>query len=577
MPQKVIWTSSGQSCAPSCGCLPGSQCDCCWPNTGATGASGVQGTTGVQGATGLTGATGAGATGATGPAGVQGPQGFSGLPGGQGATGSTGPSGVNGLPGIQGATGPQGASGSGATGATGSTGLTGLVGSTGATGILGSTGATGPAGITAPLYQATYYKSANQNLINGSTDITFDQDASWNNDNGLITHTSGSADFVVAQSGLYQLEFNVSVNANAATWNTANSKVISIDITRSPNAEQVVIGQTAVTATTQNYTQSVVSTFRLETGDIINLRVQGNYSTATPFAQGVQNTIDLNTWFSWRLLNSGTQGLTGSTGATGAIGLTGATGPSGGPIGSTGATGATGVAGVNGATGATGDTGAAGVNGATGATGNTGPSGTNGATGATGLGTTGATGATGPSGSAGTNGATGAPGATGATGLGATGATGATGIGTVGATGATGVAPANVVTTDTVQTITANKTFDGNVKLKIFTGTRQNSTISSGTLTLDLSLANFFTTTLNANVTTLTLSSVPASPDLSSIVLQIFFNSNTVFTITWPASFKWAGGTGPTLTCLNGKYDTFSFLTYDGGTTWFAYTIEQNQ
>jgi hypothetical protein len=92
-----------------------------------------------------------------------------------------------------------------------------------------------------------------------------------------------------------------------------------------------------------------------------------------------------------------------------------------------------------------------------------------------------------------------------------------------------------------------------------------------------LSLANFFTATIDADVTTLTLSNIPASPNLSSIVFQAFYNSNTVRTITWPASFKWSAATAPTLTCLNGKYDTFSFLTYDGGTTWFAYTIEQNQ
>ncbi len=295
-------------------------------------------------------------------------------------------------------TGSQATAAIGATGATGpSGGPTGATGATGSDGPLGATGATGPAGITAPLYQATYYKSANQNLTNGSTDITFDQDASWNNDNGLITHTSGSTNFVVVQAGLYQLEFNLSVNANGATWNTANSKVVSIDITRSPNAEQVVIGQTALTATTQNYTQSVVSTFGLEAGDIINLRVQGNYATATPFAQGVQNTIDLNTWFSWRLLASGTQGLTGSTGATGIAGPIGATGATG-----AGATGATGLSGVDGATGATG----VGVDGSTGATG---PSGVDGATGATGV--------------------AGVDGATGATGIGATGATGPAGAG----------------------------------------------------------------------------------------------------------------------------------------------------
>jgi len=347
----------------------GSQSTAAIGATGATGPSG--GPTGATGATGESGATGIGASGATGATGPTGASGLS-VTGATGATG-VGSTGATGVTGGQGSTGATGLAGNdGATGSTGATGLTGSVGATGATGIgeQGSTGATGPAGTTAPLYQATYYKSANQNLTNGNTDITFDQDAAWNNDNGLITHTAGSTDFVVVQAGLYQLEFNLSVNANAATWNTSNSKVVSIDITRSPNAEQVVIGQTALTATTQSYTQSVVSTFKLEVGDVINLRHYGNFATATPFAQGVQNTIDLNTWFSWRLIASGTQGLTGSTGATGVAGVDGTTGATGltGSAGSDGATGATGLDGSTGATGATGI-------GATGATGPQGPQG----------------------------------------------------------------------------------------------------------------------------------------------------------------------------------------------------------
>jgi len=192
-------------------------------------------------------------------------------------------------------TGSQATAAIGATGATGPSG-----GPTGATGATGETGATGLTSPAAPLYQSTYYKTIQQNLNNGSTDITFDGDADWNNSNGFITHTSGSTDFVVAQSGLYQLEFNASVNANGATWNTGNSKVVSIDITRTPIAEQVTIAQTAVTATTQSYVQSVSSTFYLEVGDVINLRVQGNFATATPFVQPLLNTFDLNTWFSWR-------------------------------------------------------------------------------------------------------------------------------------------------------------------------------------------------------------------------------------------------------------------------------------
>jgi len=271
-------------------------------------------------------------------------------------------------------TGSQATAAIGATGATGPSG-----GPTGATGATGETGATGLTSPAAPLYQSTYYKTIQQNLNNGSTDITFDGDADWNNSNGFITHTSGSTDFVVAQSGLYQLEFNASVNANGATWNTGNSKVVSIDITRTPIAEQVTIAQTAVTATTQSYVQSVSSTFYLEVGDVINLRVQGNFATATPFVQPLLNTFDLNTWFSWRYVSTGPIGASGATGPTGNQGATGV-----------GSTGATGISGLDGATGATG------IAGLEGATGSTGISGVDGATGATGIaGDIGATGATG--------------------------------------------------------------------------------------------------------------------------------------------------------------------------------------
>jgi hypothetical protein len=168
--------------------------------------------------------------------------------------------------------------------------------------------------------QSTYYKTTQQNLINGSTDITFDGNAPWNNSNNYITHATNSADFVVVKSGLYNLEWNASVAANGATWNVGNNKVISIDITRSPIAEQVTIAQTALTATTQSYVQSVSSTFYLEAGDIINLRIQGNFATAVPFVQPIGNSFDLNTWFSWRYAS------TISVGATGAAPLRGQAG-----------------------------------------------------------------------------------------------------------------------------------------------------------------------------------------------------------------------------------------------------------
>ena len=168
------------------------------------------------------------------------------------------------------------------------------------------------------VFQATYYKSAVQNLTNGSTDITFDEEGSWNNDNGYITHTGGSADFTVVQAGLYQLEWNTTVQANGATWTTTTSKFISIDVTRSPTAEQAVIGQSALIPSPTNYAQSICSTYNLEAGDVINCRIVNAFTGGPPQAQGVLNTIDLNTWFTWRYVAAG-----GATPAGGVVSLEG--------------------------------------------------------------------------------------------------------------------------------------------------------------------------------------------------------------------------------------------------------------
>jgi hypothetical protein len=171
------------------------------------------------------------------------------------------------------------------------------------------------------VFQATYYKSVAQNLTSGNTDITFDEEGSWNNDNGYITHTAGSTDFTIVQAGLYQLEFNTTILAGGATWLSTSNKGISIDITRSPTAEQVTIGQSAFIASGTNYLQSVCSTYDLVAGDVINCRISNTFTGGPAQAQCVQNTFDLNTWFTWRYVASG-----GATPAGGVVSIAGVDG-----------------------------------------------------------------------------------------------------------------------------------------------------------------------------------------------------------------------------------------------------------
>jgi hypothetical protein len=158
--------------------------------------------------------------------------------------------------------------------------------------------------VPSSLFIAQYYKSADQTLTNGNTDITFDLTQPWNNTGGYITHTDGTTDFTVVQPGLYQLEFNCGVSANGAVYNLADiGKSAGIDITRIGIAEQFVILNTALQASGANYGQSVNGTFNLEVGDIINLRIVNTYTGGPPAARGVSNTFDLNTFFTWTYLS----------------------------------------------------------------------------------------------------------------------------------------------------------------------------------------------------------------------------------------------------------------------------------
>ena len=98
--------------------------------------------------------------------------------------------------------------------------------------------------------------------------------------------------------------------------------------------------------------------------------------------------------------------------------------------------------------------------------------------------------------------------------------------------------------------------------------------ISAGTLTLDLSTSNFFAVSLNAAITTLSITNVPTSV-VASFVLE-FTADGTARAVAWPASFRFPSGTTPTLTTTSGKKDVFVVYTSDDGTTFDIVIAGQN-
>jgi len=105
--------------------------------------------------------------------------------------------------------------------------------------------------------------------------------------------------------------------------------------------------------------------------------------------------------------------------------------------------------------------------------------------------------------------------------------------------------------------------------------TKTAPTISSGTLILNCALGNVFHVSLNADITTLTISNIPASGTAYALTLA-FTADGTTRSVAWPASVKWIDGISPNLTITNGQVDIFVLTTWDGGSTFYAMIGGQN-
>jgi len=146
----------------------------------------------------------------------------------------------------------------------------------------------------------------------------------------------------------------------------------------------------------------------------------------------------------------------------------------------------------------------------------------------------------------------------------------------VGYTGAVADLNRTDVTTEGLSEASKVVTADSNGVVSFDNGTVEESTAitsSSNAATINLRDGNVFTHTLSENVT-YTFSNPAASGRASAFILKITQDSSAR-TITWPSSVDWAGATAPTITATSAGVDVFGFMTVDGGTTYYGFTLGQ--
>ena len=99
------------------------------------------------------------------------------------------------------------------------------------------------------------------------------------------------------------------------------------------------------------------------------------------------------------------------------------------------------------------------------------------------------------------------------------------------------------------------------------------ASISAGSLTLNLQNAVNYEVSLNANITSLTVSNVPSGSTGFGLT---FVGDGSRRTVTWPASFYWPNGEAPSITSGSNKRDILSFVTLNSGSTWYGFVSGQN-
>jgi len=122
---------------------------------------------------------------------------------------------------------------------------------------------------------------------------------------------------------------------------------------------------------------------------------------------------------------------------------------------------------------------------------------------------------------------------------------------------------------DVAQTFTATQNFADNILqranlLDYGEVTNAIGSTGGGTQSIDLTLGNSVTATVDTSANTFTFDNPTASGAARGFTLYLTNGGSQ--TVNWPASVDWAGAAAPTLTAAG--TDILVFLTVDGGTIW---------
>lgn len=109
-----------------------------------------------------------------------------------------------------------------------------------------------------------------------------------------------------------------------------------------------------------------------------------------------------------------------------------------------------------------------------------------------------------------------------------------------------------------------------NIELKNTSETAAIDTSSGTTHTVDLQDGNVHQVTLDGDCT-FTFSNPAVSGTASSFTLILIQDGSGGHTPTFPGTVKWAGGSAPTITATASAIDILTFLTTDGGTSWYGF------